>query len=50
MLTVSLNDRIERLSSGKCKTSDLAGAVQRMVPYAAGGFRAACGGSRTGKR
>ena len=27
MLTVSLNDRIERLSSGKCKTSDLAGAV-----------------------
>lgn len=49
MLTVSLNDRIERLSTGKCKTDDLAGAVERMIPYATEGFRAACSGTHNSK-
>ena len=50
MLTLSPSKRIERLSSGKCNADDLAGAVQRMIPYATGGFREVCNGTRKVKR
>ncbi len=41
-LTLSQTGRIDRLSGGLCRSSDLRAAYARMVPYAAGGLRAVC--------
>jgi AcrR family transcriptional regulator len=41
-LTFAETGRIDRLSGGVCKSSDLASVHQRMVPYCAAGFRAIC--------
>lgn len=41
-LTLSLSEtgRIDRLSNGLCRSTDIEALVARFVPYAAGGFRA----------
>ncbi len=43
-LTLSFAEtgRIDKLSGGLCKSSDLEGVHQRLVPYVAAGFRALC--------
>jgi Tetracyclin repressor-like, C-terminal domain len=43
-LTLSLGQtgRIDLLSGGLCRSSDLAAACDHLVPFAAAGFRAAC--------
>lgn len=42
-LTLSQTGRIDRLSGGLCRSSDLRAAYDRMVPYAVGGLRNVCG-------
>ena len=42
MLTLSETGRIDRLSGGICRSDDMTAARERMVPFAAAGFRAAC--------
>ena len=48
-LTLSLSEtgRIDRLSGGLCRSGDLESLVQRLVPYAAAGFRAATDKARS---
>ncbi|HEX9207788.1 MAG TPA: TetR family transcriptional regulator [Steroidobacteraceae bacterium] len=41
-LTFAETGRIDKLSGGVCKSSDLAGAHARLLPYCAAGFRALC--------
>lgn len=47
-LTFAETGRIDRLSGGACRSSDLASVHERLVPYCAAGFRALCrrGGAR----
>jgi AcrR family transcriptional regulator len=41
-LTLAQTGRIDRLSAGKCESSDFEAAYQRMIPFMAAGFRAVC--------
>jgi AcrR family transcriptional regulator len=45
-LTFAETGRIDKLSGGACKSSDLDSVHERLVPYCAAGFRALC---RTGR-
>lgn len=42
-LTLAQTGRIDRLSGGKCKSSDFDAAYNRMIPFVAAGFRNVCG-------
>ena len=42
ILTASETDRIDRLSNGACRSTDIAAIEPRMVEYAAAGFRQIC--------
>jgi len=42
-LTLAQTGRIDRLSGGKCKSSDFDAAYNRMIPFVAAGFREVCG-------
>ncbi|MBL4582847.1 MAG: TetR family transcriptional regulator, partial [Gammaproteobacteria bacterium] len=42
-LTLAQTGRIDRLSGGKCKSSDFDAAYNRMIPFVAAGFRKVCG-------
>jgi AcrR family transcriptional regulator len=44
-LTFAETGRIDNLSRGACRSSDLDAVHQRLVPYVAAGFRALCGGT-----
>ena len=46
-LTLAQTGRIDRLSGGKCLSSDFDAAYDRMIPFMAAGFRAVCGEERT---
>ena len=41
-LTLAQTGRIDRLSDGKCKSSDFDAAYNRMIPFVAAGFRDVC--------
>jgi AcrR family transcriptional regulator len=41
-LTFAQTGRIDRLSGGKCLSSDFEAAYDRMIPFVAAGFRAVC--------
>lgn len=43
LLTLSETDRIDRLSGGRCRSTDIAAIEPRMVQFAAAGFRRVCG-------
>ena len=43
-LTFAETGRIDKLSGGVCRASDLESVHQRLVPYCAAGFRALCSG------
>lgn len=43
VLTLAETDRIDRLSGGRCRSTDIAAIEPRMVSYAASGFRALAG-------
>jgi AcrR family transcriptional regulator len=47
-LTLSLSEtgRIDRLSGGLCRSSDMEEILRRMVPFIAAGFRRVCQGER----
>ena len=45
-LTFAETGRIDRLSGGVCRSSDLASVHERLVPYCAAGFRALCSNGR----
>jgi AcrR family transcriptional regulator len=53
-LTFAETGRIDRLSDGMCRSSDLDGVLARLAPYMAAGFRALCARAgpapRPGKR
>ena len=42
-LTLAQTGRIDRLSGGKCLSSDFGAAYDRMIPFVAAGFREVCG-------
>jgi AcrR family transcriptional regulator len=42
VLTLSETDRIDRLSKGKCRSTDIAAIEPRLVEFAAAGFRSVC--------
>ncbi len=42
-LTLAQTGRIDRLSGGKCLSSDFGAAYERMIPFVAAGFREVCG-------
>jgi AcrR family transcriptional regulator len=44
-LTLAQTGRIDRLSGGKCLSSDFDAAYDRMIPFVAAGFREVCGDS-----
>lgn len=43
LLTLSETDRIDRLSGGQCRSTDIAAIEPRMIAFAAAGFRQVCG-------
>jgi len=49
-LAFTLDDGIDRLSSGACRAGDLEAMEPRMVRFAAAGFRAACAPNRADTR
>jgi AcrR family transcriptional regulator len=53
-LTFAETGRIDKLSAGLCRSSDLDSVYERLAPFVAAGFRALCAraapGLRTGKR
>lgn len=49
-LTFAETGRIDKLSGGVCKSSDLASVHERLVPFCAAGFRALCSEKRARKR
>jgi AcrR family transcriptional regulator len=49
-LTFAETGRIDKLSGGVCKSSDLASVHERLVPFCAAGFRAVCGDKSARKR
>ena len=44
-LTLAQTGRIDKLSKGKCRSSDFDAAYEHMIPFVAAGFRAVCGDS-----
>lgn len=42
LLTLSETDRIDRLSAGRCRSTDVAAIEPRMIEFAAAGFRRVC--------
>ncbi|MFT4825146.1 MAG: AcrR family transcriptional regulator [Halioglobus sp.] len=44
-LTMAQTGRIDRISGGKCLSSDFDAAYDRMIPFVAAGFREVCGDS-----
>lgn len=42
-LTLAQTGRIDRISGGKCLSSDFDAAYDRMIPFVAAGFREVCG-------
>ncbi len=44
-LTLAQTGRIDKLSKGKCLSSDFDAAYEHMIPFVAAGFRAVCGQS-----
>jgi AcrR family transcriptional regulator len=50
-LTFAETGRLDRLSDGLCKSSDLDSVHERLAPFVAAGFQALCGatGTRTGR-
>jgi len=42
-LTLAQTGRIDRLSDGKCLSTDFDAAYERMIPFVAAGFKAVCG-------
>lgn len=46
-LTFAETGRIDKLSDGLCRSSDLDSVQQRLVPYVAAGFRALCSAATT---
>ena len=49
-LTFAETGRIDKLSGGACKSSDLDSVHERLVPFCAAGFRALCIDGRARKR
>ena len=49
-LTFAETGRIDKLSGGACRSSDLDSVHERLVPYCAAGFRALCASKRSGSR
>jgi hypothetical protein len=49
-LTFAETGRIDKLSGGVCRSSDLDDVHQRLVPYCAAGFRALCAKPRRARR
>lgn len=49
-LTFAETGRIDNLSQGACRSSDLASVHERLVPYVAAGFRALCARKRPPER
>ena len=47
-LTFAETGRIDKLSGGACRSSDLDSVHERLVPYCAAGFRALCAPKRSG--
>jgi len=47
-LTFAETGRIDKLSGGLCKSSDLDSVHERLAPYVAAGFRALCPGAASG--
>src|SRR5208282_3003316 len=47
-LTFAETGRIDTLSGGLCKSSDLDSVHERLAPYVAAGFRALCAGAASG--
>ena len=47
-LTLAQTGRIDKLSGGKCRSSDFQAAYDHMIPFTAAGFRNVCNGK--GKR
>lgn len=45
-LTFAETRRVDNLSGGLCKSTDLDAVHERLVPFCAGGFRALCSGRR----
>jgi hypothetical protein len=46
-LTLAQTGRIDKLSGGKCRSSDFEAAYNHMIPFSAAGFRVVCGATRT---
>jgi AcrR family transcriptional regulator len=46
-LTFAETGRLDRLSGGLCKSSDLDSVHERLAPFVAAGFQALCGGAGT---
>lgn len=42
-LTLAQTGRIDKLSGGKCRSSDFKAAYDHMIPFSAAGFRVVCG-------
>lgn len=42
-LTLAQTGRIDKLSGGKCRSSDFEAAYNHMIPFTAAGFRVVCG-------
>lgn len=49
-LSMSRTGRIDRLSGGICRSSDLKAVFARMVPYTSGGFRMVCEAAKARRR
>ncbi len=49
-LTFAETGRIDKLSGGACKSSDLGSVHERLVPYCAAGFRALCLRDKGGRK
>ncbi|TDG15529.1 TetR/AcrR family transcriptional regulator [Seongchinamella unica] len=47
-LTLAQTGRIDKLSGGKCRSSDFQAAYDHMIPFTAAGFRKVCGGKGKG--
>ena len=46
-LTLAQTGRIDKLSGGKCRSSDFKAAYDHMIPFSAAGFRVVCSAKRS---
>ncbi len=46
-LTLAQTGRIDRLSGGKCRSSDFEAAYDHMIPFSAAGFRVVCSATKS---